>query len=225
MGSSQQVLRPTLSAAAPYPQLQAPWEHVPGQSLHEHAITVQELLRTRPDEVLRTLQLHGVSKLGEFKMPDTLALPAFDGEDTGIIALGSSSRELDYERFWRAHLAKAVPQQRKEEEAGWSNDLVLEAYVVNVRGAADPDKQGLLQPLLKRWQAGAIGLAPFGLPAVQAVIEWKWRSFARRLLLWELAVFVLWLLAFIVFTTLFQDEVGLSGSTPGWPLGVWWWWW
>lgn len=152
------------------------------------------------------LQLHGVSKLGEFRMEDTLVLPAFDGEDTGIIALGSNSRELDYERLWRGHLARAVPKQRRE--GGWSNDLVLEAYVVNVRGASDPDSQGLLQPLLKRYQSGAIGLEPFGLPAVQAVVEWKWRSFARRLLLWELAVFVVWLLAFNGFTALFQDEVG-----------------
>lgn len=30
-------------------------------------------------------------------------------------------------------------------DAGWSNTVVLEAFVVNVRGAADPDKDGLVQ--------------------------------------------------------------------------------
>lgn len=45
------------SIAALPPQLQAPWEHV--QSLHERGLTVRELLRTKPDEVLRTLQVKG----------------------------------------------------------------------------------------------------------------------------------------------------------------------
>lgn len=48
-------------------------------------------------------------------------------------------------------------------EAGVS----VEAFVVTVRGAAGPDCQGLLQPLLKRWQAGRYGHTIFGLPAVQ----------------------------------------------------------
>lgn len=39
---------------------------------------------------------------------------------------------------------------------------------------------------------------------VQAVIDWKWTRFCRRLLLWELAVFMLWCLSFFAFTVLFQ---------------------
>jgi hypothetical protein len=62
----------------------------------------------------------------------------------------------------------------------------------------------LLQPLLKRWQAGGLELSAFGLPAIQAVIEYKWRTFARRLLLWQLAVFVCWLASFFTFAILFQ---------------------
>lgn len=36
------------------------------------------------------------------------------------------------------------------------------------------------------------------------MVEFKWRTFARRLLLWELAFFLLWLLSFFAFTILFQ---------------------
>jgi hypothetical protein len=39
---------------------------------------------------------------------------------------------------------------------------------------------------------------------VQAVIDWKWNRFCRRLLLWELAVFLLWLVSFSIFTIAFQ---------------------
>ena len=82
--------------------------------------------------------------------------------------------------------------------------MVVQAFVVNVKGAAKSDDEGLLQPLLKRYQAGAVGLAVFGLPAVQAVIEFKWHRFARRLLLAELACFLVWLASFFAFTILFQ---------------------
>jgi len=46
----------------------------------------------------------------------------------------------------------------------------VQAYAVTIRNAAAPDKAGLLQPLLKRWQAGGLSYGAFALPAVQAVI-------------------------------------------------------
>lgn len=39
---------------------------------------------------------------------------------------------------------------------------------------------------------------------MQAVITWKWHAYARRILLLELACFVLWLFSFNVFTIAFQ---------------------
>jgi hypothetical protein len=41
---------------------------------------------------------------------------------------------------------------------------------------------------------------------VQAVIHFKWTSWARRFLLYELACYVLWLLAFTAFTLVVQHE-------------------
>lgn len=52
--------------------------------------------------------------------------------------------------------------------------MLLEAHVVNLRDAAAQGSRGLLQPLLKRYQAGGCSMAVFALPAVQAVIHFKW---------------------------------------------------
>lgn len=42
--------------------------------------------------------------------------------------------------------------------------------------------RGLLQPLLKRYQARGCPVSVFGLPAVQAVIQFKWTTWAHRFL-------------------------------------------
>ena len=132
------------------------------------------------------------------------------------MTLGSPTRFLDYDSRWKTELrGKAVAPK----DAGWTADVVVEAFVVNVAEAADPDASGLIQPLLKRWQSGACSIAVFGLPAVQATINFKWKTFARRILMWELVVFMIWMAAFFGFTFLFQDEdltLSLSGllATP-----------
>ncbi len=84
--------------------------------------------------------------------------------------------------------------------------LVVEAFVVGVRDAAAPGPPGLLFPLMRRWQMGSCPLAAFGLPAVQAVVAWKWNAFARRLLLRQLAAYGLWLGGFSGFLIAFNAD-------------------
>lgn len=55
-------------------------------------------------------------------------------------------------------------------------------------------------------QAHACSSTVFALPAVQAVIHFKWTSWARTFLLYELACYGLWLAFFTAFTLLFQAE-------------------
>jgi hypothetical protein len=43
---------------------------------------------------------------------------------------------------------------------GWTTTVLLEAHVVNLRDAAAQGSKGLLQPLLKRYQASAGAGAP-----------------------------------------------------------------
>lgn len=44
---------------------------------------------------------------------------------------------------------------------------------MTIRNAAAPEKRSLVQPLLKRHQAGRCSSAVFALPAVHAVIAFK----------------------------------------------------
>ncbi|KAG2492134.1 hypothetical protein HYH03_009625 [Edaphochlamys debaryana] len=84
--------------------------------------------------------------------------------------------------------------------------VVVEAYLVSVRDAAAPGEQGLLRPLLQRWQLGSCGVGAFGLPAVQAVVSYKWERYARRLLLQQLLTYSVWLLGFTGFLLLFNSS-------------------
>ena len=68
-----------------------------------------------------------------------------------------------------------------------------------------------LLPCLR--QAHACSATVFALPAVQAVINFKWTCWARRFLMYELACYCLWLGAFTAFTLLFQSE--------DWSLSLW----
>jgi di/tricarboxylate transporter len=47
----------------------------------------------------------------------------------------------------------------------------------------------------------------FGLPAVQAVINYKWHTWAKKFLLYELVCYLAWLAGYTAFTLLFQQEV------------------
>lgn len=125
--------------------------------------------------------------------------------DDKIATMGAAAAELpDYEAAWRAELGPC-PEAAERRGRGsraegeiWCSEIPVSAYVVSVRDAAAPAGRGLLRPLLRRWQAGGCGAATFQLPAVQAVVDWKWH-FCRRLLMAELALFVLWLAAFMTF--------------------------
>lgn len=175
-----------------------PWEHV--EEGVAPSISVEALFRQRPDHVLQTLSKQGVSKLGEFTEKEAVVLEAFNSDV--LCTLGASSQVIDVETTWRRELRNLVPHK----PPGWSQNVVVEAFVVNVQGASRPDKEGLLQPLLRRWQAGGVSLAVFGLPAVQAVVDYKWERMGRKLMLGELAFFLAWLLSFSAFTVIFQDE-------------------
>ena len=193
-------------------QAQAPWEAVgdveTGGTSSDIEIRLKSLFASHPDDVLRILQRQGVNKVGEFSEKSSIAFPAFAG--ASILTLGSERRDIDYQSVWREELRR-LAGVAGEDSTGWAGNVLVEAFVVNVAEASDPDKDGLIQPLLRRWQSGGCSLAVFGLPAVQATITYKWQAFARRLLLWQLGFFLVWCAAFYTFTATFQDEdVSLS---------------
>ncbi|KAI3431652.1 hypothetical protein D9Q98_004699 [Chlorella vulgaris] len=183
-----------------YPDEDRVWDRVEsGPADLEHTIGVEEVFDQHPSDVLRLLQSHGVRKVAEFSVQDKLILGKI-GDDS-IVTMGADRPDIDYEAAWRRELGEPSTKP-----AGWTASIPVCAYVVTVRDAVAADKKGLLQPLLKRWQAGGMSFAAFALPPVQAVIDWKWSRFCRHLLLWELGFFMLWLASFFCFTIFFQDE-------------------
>ncbi|KAL0035205.1 hypothetical protein WJX79_005983 [Trebouxia sp. C0005] len=169
----------------------------------------RHLIEAQPEAVIRYLEKHGVSQLGSFHVPDSVVFPLI--RSTGMITLGSEDWSIDFEAAWRERMQ--VPESHdhlvgsNEAQGGhWSGMVEVEAHVVNIRNAVAADDEGLLKPLLKRWQDEACSQMVFGLPAVRAVINFKWDRWARPLMIIEFGCYVVWLLAFQIFLLLFQEE-------------------
>jgi len=175
--------------------------------------TMDDLLGEHPNEVIKTLASNGVRQLGEFTAPDYLVLGLM-GDDS-IATLGAKSPDIDWETAWRDEMrnyyadneaAFSAPSSSVRSRSGWNTDIPVIAYVITIKGAAYLGKDGLLQPLLRRWQSKGCSYSVFALPAAQACIDYKWNRYCKKLLLTELAFFSLWLAAFYTFTGFFQDE-------------------
>lgn len=90
---------------------------------------------------------------------------------------------------------------------GWNEVIEVEAHLMRIMNGAGPPGVGILQAVLIRWQKGKTPLSVFGLPAVQAVIHYKWETWARHALLAEFNVFLLWLASFITFAYSFRVRI------------------
>ena len=98
--------------------MHAPWEYA-SQLEHGGAdpcTTVRQLLASKADEVIATLQRQGVTKLGEFSTTSDLVFPAFGKE--AILTLGSRHRNVDFENLWGRHLHKGR-QQGPQPAGAW----------------------------------------------------------------------------------------------------------
>lgn len=132
--------------------------------------------------------------------------------DDSIITMGFHTHDIPQDRLqatWLAELARrsgSSHARRKRCGDTWTTDIPVSVYVVSLKSAAKPDKEGLLQPLLRSWQAGRTSFSVFALPPVQAVIDFKWHTYAMKLMFIEMSFYLLWVFAFYAFTAAFQDE-------------------
>jgi hypothetical protein len=200
-----------------------------GAARRTPAPNVATLLRDmRPSEMIDFLRHKGVLKVGSFEFDEDLVLAAV-GDET-FLTLPSKTRELvNPEQCWKAELRRratsngrtlglasggggnqAAERARRGINSGKSNAewsrVRAEAFVVNIEDAAAPDVEGLVGPLLRRYQAGALSFSTFALPAVQSLLQYKWHRFARKLLFAEFLVYATWLACFSAFAILWQDE-------------------
>jgi hypothetical protein len=187
--------------------------------------------RCSPAELVEFLRTRGVLRVGTFEVDQDLVLQAV-GTDKTFLTLAASTRDLpDPEGTWRRELERRAAgsggggaasglgqRQRRRARPGaasaaavapsaaaWSR-VTAEAFVVNVRDAGAPDVDGLVHALLRRYQAGALSFSAFALPSVQAILQYKWHTFAKKLLLAEFAIYAVWLVSFSAFAILWQDE-------------------
>ncbi|CAL8463282.1 g2816 [Coccomyxa elongata] len=165
----------------------------------------QTIIAARPKRVVEWLQDEGVEKLGDFQIQDSLFYAAGPSEN-GLLTEGHNCRHIDFERFWTNRLHKRSSRAATSTSEEWNEAVKVEAWVVTLKNAAAAENVGLLQPLLRRFQAGKVSMMVFGLPAVMATVEFKWAHWCRNLLWVQLALYLLWVFAFTVFTILFQDE-------------------
>jgi hypothetical protein len=157
-------------------------------------------------------------------LQDGMVFGAFN--DDAILTFGSDQRWLNKEETetaWRRHLqaicknrgialfsssSSSFSQRQRgfTSRKGWYKPVAVEAYVVTIKYAAAPVERGLLHPLIQQWQSKRCSYSVFTLPAVQSVIQYKWKTFARRLLFLELSIYLIWLTSYYIFCAALQDE-------------------
>jgi len=165
-------------------------------------LNMADLLK-RPDDAIGFIETCGVMKIGEMEIDDYVAIRAF--QDANLLTCGHDEREIDWKGFWLRHLDK-YRQKGELAESGWQDMVTIEAHVVSIRNAAGPPGEGMLQPILLRWQSRACPLTVFALPAVQAVVMYKWDQWASRFLQYEFVLYLFWLISYTAFIILFQNE-------------------
>lgn len=162
-------------------------------------VDFEDLLRVQPDAVITFLANQGTRKLGSFTTEDVEVLPLM--QKGSIWTLGSSLQDINYQSTWEYRLATDNYKAK-----GFPSKVKVEAHVVTLRNAALPDDRGILNPLIGKWLDGSVSTKVFGLPAVHAVISFKWDKWAKKIMLFEFICYLVWLIGFQAWIFLFQDE-------------------
>lgn len=81
--------------------------------------------------------------------------------------------------------------------------MTLGAYVVHLRDIAKRKKGNLLKLLLEKCSAGAASKDIWESPSIQAVVNYHWDHWARKLILAIFLFFLLWVLCFASYVTVY----------------------
>ncbi|KAI8468859.1 MAG: hypothetical protein J3K34DRAFT_425772 [Monoraphidium minutum] len=171
-------------------------------------LSVAALRAVSPEQAIKLLEAHGVETLGSMKVKDAAFKQALgtDGDDVLTSAAAAPPGSgFDWRGFWGARMPKSRGDAAGKQKQVWTSDVQVVARAVAVEGAAAPGEGGLVHLVNARFQVTG-DPSIFTIPAVEAVITYKWNAFARRALKAQLAFYFAWLLSFTLFTWLFQDE-------------------
>lgn len=84
----------------------------------------------------------------------------------------------------------------------------MEACVVTIPYAAERMQKGLLYTVMQQLTTTSDPLSVFENPAIQAVVEFKWAAFGKKLVEIEFYLYLLWLISFVVYICLFKVSAG-----------------
>lgn len=96
-----------------------------------------------------------------------------------------------------------------------SESVTLAVYAVDIKNAAAPLEKGVLTPLLKNVDEGPNSVDIWDIPAVRAIVEYKWHSWARKYLLIEFALYMAWLISFLGFLVFYIEHDLKQGFVKG----------
>ena len=154
-----------------------------------------------PQQLIQVISRHGVMLLGDMEIEEWLVKREFEGRTT--LTIGKDAMHLtDWKQMWWKHLTTAG--DKKFELHTETQSVKVEAFVVTIRNAAGIRQNGLLYPLIKRWEANACPIEVWGLATVRALVSYKWNHWARKYVAVQFFLYVCWVLAFIVLALNFK---------------------
>ncbi|GMH34069.1 hypothetical protein BSKO_01903 [Bryopsis sp. KO-2023] len=153
-------------------------------------------------EIIKVIGQHGVRKLGEMDIEASLVKHGFKGRTSKT--MGHDDLEVnDWQRMW---LDKLLSGKRLDPAFVDDRMVRVEAFAVTIRNASGAGRNGLLHPILKKWQAKACPIEVWGLPAIRAVVSFKWNHWAKHYLLMEFCLYMLWTIVFTVEALTYKEE-------------------
>ena len=81
--------------------------------------------------------------------------------------------------------------------------VCVAAYVVNIKDATSGHKEGLLQTVMFQTRIGVTEKSIWDCHCLRAVIEYKWRHWACKFLLFQLWAYFGWLGSYVIFLSIY----------------------
>jgi len=99
----------------------------------------------------------------------------------------------------------------KRYDVNSSNRMMkVEAFVVTIKNASGVRNQGLLSPLLQRWESNACPIEVWGLPTVRSLVSYKWNHWAKKYVTYQFFIYLLWVISFLILALRYHVKSILS---------------
>lgn len=184
--------------------------------LREEA-SLAELIEKSPDDVLTVLREMAVAKFGTFTAKDSHVLKAF-----GNFPMLTRGCETADDPYWKENWKDIIEDRAKplicskQCDVGWEQTVTLGAYVAHFKDIGKREHGDLIKLLLQKTSAGAAPKDVWEIPVVRAVINYHWQQWANRLYNLIFFVFLLWVIAFGGYLTLYIQSTKIipESSVP-----------